>query len=338
MNEIINRIRTEIEKIIDPSLKKPLKETEGIKHIGYDAESDVVTLIVGVGEKTPELEKDLKLTITKLVKLDLGHKGIKLQIEEHRQYNSIVNSSVRFIGIISGKGGVGKSTVAANIAYRLAKKGHKVGIIDADIYGSSIPNLLEFDPSERPFYNNEGKITPLVKENIETISTEFFTKPSEPVIWRGGMLHSMLDHFFYDVAWSKKMEYMLIDLPPGTGDIMLDIKSYIPQAKMILVTTPHPSASHVAIKAGYAAQKLEHEILGIVENMSYYYNEANKKNEKLFGEGGGQMVASSLGAELICQIPINQPLHHVSLYESDEQIGSLYDDIADYIIMSYEKL
>ena len=100
MNEIINKIRTEIEKIIDPSLKKPLKETEGIKHIGYDAESDVVTLIVGVGEKTPELEKDLKLTITKLVKLDLGHKGIKLQIEEHRQYNSIVNSSVRFIGII----------------------------------------------------------------------------------------------------------------------------------------------------------------------------------------------------------------------------------------------
>lgn len=335
---MINKIKKELKKIIDPSLHKPLDDTEGIKHIGYDEENDIVTLIVAMGEKNPETEKELKLAITKLIKIDLGHKGIKLQIEEHRQFNSIVNSSVRFIGIISGKGGVGKSTVAANIAYRLAKKGHKVGIIDADIYGSSIPNIMEFDPSERPRYNEEGKITPLVKDNIETISTEFFTQPSEPVIWRGGMLHSMLDHFFYDVAWNKKMEYMLIDLPPGTGDIMLDIKTYIPQAKMILVTTPHPSASHVAIKAGYAAQKLEHEILGIVENMSYYYNEANGLNEKLFGEGGGAMVASSLGVELICQIPINRPIHHTSLYESDEQIGTIYDDIADYIIMSYEKM
>lgn len=332
---MINKIKTEIGKIIDPSLKKPLSETNGIKHVGYDEEHDIVTLVIAMGEKKPETEKDLKLAITKLIKLDLGHAGIKLQIEEHRQYESIVNSSVRFIGIISGKGGVGKSTVAANIAYRLAKKGHKVGIIDADIYGSSIPTIMEFE-HQSPYYNEEGKITPLVKDNIETVSTEFFTKPSEPVIWRGGMLHSMLEHFFYDMAWNKKMEYMLIDLPPGTGDVLIDMKSFVPQAKMILVTTPHPSASHVAIKAGYAANKLEHEILGVVENMSYYYNEANKKNEYIFGQGGGQMVASSLGVELICQIPINQPTHHVSLYESDEKIGQIYDDIADLIIMSYE--
>ncbi len=335
---MINKIKNALEKIIDPSLHKTLKETEGIKHVGYDPENDLVTIIVAMGEKNPETEKSLKLAINKLIKIDLGHAGIKLQLEEHRQYNSIVNSSVRFIGIISGKGGVGKSTVAANIAYRLSKKGHKVGIIDADIYGSSIPTMMNFTSDERPIYNEEGKITPLIKENIETISTEFFTQPSEPVIWRGGMLHSMLEHFFYDVAWSKKMEYMLIDLPPGTGDILIDMKSFIPQAKMILVTTPHPSASHVAIKAGYAAQKLEHEVLGIVENMSYYYNAANKQNEKLFGEGGGQMVATSLGAELICQIPINRPAHHPSLYESDEEIGKLYDDIADYIIMSYENI
>ena len=139
-------------------------------------------------------------------------------------------------------------------------------------------------------------------------------------------------HFLYDMAWNKKMEYMLIDLPPGTGDVLIDMKSFVPQAKMILVTTPHPSASHVAIKAGYAANKLEHEILGVVENMSYYYNEANKKNEYIFGQGGGQMVASSLGVELLCQIPINQPIHHVSLYESDEKIGQIYDDIADLIV------
>ena len=211
------------------------------------------------------------------------------------------------------------------------KKGHKVGIIDADIYGSSIPFLLEI-PHTNPTLNNDKKILPLRKDKIETISTEFFTNPSEPVIWRGGMLHSMLENFFYEVDWDKNLEYMLIDLPPGTGDIMLDLKTFVPQAKMLLVTTPHLSASHVAVKAGYAAQKLGHEILGIIENMSYYINPVNKEKELIFGEGGGIEVAKLLGTELIAQIPINQPLHNIALYEIDEEIGKIYDDIADFII------
>ena len=324
-------LKNALNKIIDPSLKKSLGETNGIKHFAYDDKNGILTLIVAMGKKTTNDERELRLNITKLVKQEFKINGLKLEIEENRVIKSITNSKCVFIGVASGKGGVGKSRVVANIAYRLMKKGHKVGIIDADIYGSSIPFLLEI-PHTNPTLNNDKKILPLRKDKIETISTEFFTNPSEPVIWRGGMLHSMLENFFYEVDWDKNLEYMLIDLPPGTGDIMLDLKTFVPQAKMLLVTTPHLSASHVAVKAGYAAQKLGHEILGIIENMSYYINPVNKEKELIFGEGGGIEVAKLLGTELIAQIPINQPLHNIALYEIDEEIGKIYDDIADFII------
>ena len=324
-------LKNALNKIIDPSLKKSLGETNGIKHFAYDDKNGILTLIVAMGKKTTNDERELRLNITKLVKQEFKINGLKLEIEENRVIKSITNSKCVFIGVASGKGGVGKSTVVANIAYRLMKKGHKVGIIDADIYGSSIPFLLEI-PHTNPTLNNDKKILPLRKDKIETISTEFFTNPSEPVIWRGGMLHSMLENFFYEVDWDKNLEYMLIDLPPGTGDIMLDLKTFVPQAKMLLVTTPHLSASHVAVKAGYAAQKLGHEILGIIENMSYYINPVNKEKELIFGEGGGIEVAKLLGTELIAQIPINHPLHNIALYEIDEEIGKIYDDIADFII------
>ncbi len=331
MEKELNLIKNKIEEIIDPYLKKSLKETEGIKHIAYDDESGIVTLIVAIGKKDGEEEKIIRREIAKIIKIDLGYKGLKLEIEEHKVYNGITNRKIAFIGIASGKGGVGKSTVTANIAYRLSKKGYKVGVIDADIYGSSIPTLLEME-HQNPMMDSNKKIIPLSKNNIEVISTEFFTKPGQAVIWRGGMLNSMLNHFFYDVKWDDELSVMLIDLPPGTGDVALDIKSFVPQAKMIIVTTPHPSASHVAVKAGYAAKSLEHELLGVIENMSYYLNPVNNQKDFIFGTGGGLRTAVNLETELLCQIPINQPKHHQSLYEIDEEIGKIYDDLTDEII------
>lgn len=328
-----DKIRLELEKLIDPSLKMSLKQSEGIKHIGYDEEHDLVTLIIAIGKKSDQAERSLRMDVTKLIKQTLGHKGLKLEIEENKKIESITKGKCTFIGITSGKGGVGKSTVVVNIANRLMKKGHKVGIIDADIYGSSIPKLLNV-PHEFPHYDENQKIAPITYQTMQVISTEFFTNPKEPVIWRGGMLHSMLEHFFYDVAWDKELEYMLIDLPPGTGDVMLDVKSYIPQAKMIIVTTPHLSASHVAIKAGFAALKLDHQILGVIENMSYYKNPINGQRENIFGEGGGLEVSKLLGAELLAQIPIDQPKKHPAIFDIDEDNGKLYDDIADLIIFN----
>lgn len=329
----LDELRSLLENLIDPSLGKTLKETDGIKHLGYDGKKDVIVLIVAMGKLGDIEEKSLRRRIARLVKIDCGYTGLKLQMEEIKVLNSIARSKIKFIGIISGKGGVGKSTVTGNIANRLAKKGHHVGVIDADIYGSSMPTVLNFE-HKNPHYDDEGKIIPLKKDNIELISTEFFTSPSEPVIWRGAMLNSMISHFFYDVKWHDKTEYVIIDFPPGTGDITMDIKNIVPQTKMLLVTTPHPSACHVAVKSGHAATKLGHEIIGIIENMSYYVNPINNQREYIFGQGGGRKIAEQLNTELIAQIPIGQSKSNTDLFEITETQGKIYDEIADFIILN----
>ena len=148
------------------------------------------------------------------------------------------------------------------------------------------------------------------------------------------MLNSMLNHFFYDVKWRPDTKFIIIDFPPGTGDITLDIKNIVPQAKMILVTTPHPSASHVAVKAGHACRSLNHELLGVVENMSYYINPVNNQKDFIFGEGGGQEVARQLDTELIAQLPISRPKRHKDIFDIDELNGQIYDEIADFVILN----
>lgn len=329
----LDLLKTKIEAIIDPSNNQTIKENNALKHIGYDDEKDIVTLLVTMHKIGEPEETTFKRAIAKLVKIDEGHAGIKIEIEESKVFGSITKQPINFIGIISGKGGVGKSSVAGNIAYRLMKKGYDVGIIDADIYGASLPTILEV-PHANPHFTEDQKIIPLFKDNMEIISTEFFTDPSQPVIWRGGMLNSMLNHFFYDVKWRPDTKFVIIDFPPGTGDITLDIKNIVPQAKMLLVTTPHPSASHVAVKAGHACRSLNHELLGVIENMSYYTNPVNGQKEYIFGQGGGLAVAKQLETELIAQLPIAQPKKHQDIFEIDEPNGQIYDQIADFIIFN----
>lgn len=328
-------LKNELLALVDPSNEMTLGETESLKHISYDEEKDLITLKVAMGRLGGENEKKFRRDIARIVKIDFGYSGLQLTIEESKIFGSITQKPIHFIGVISGKGGVGKSSVSANIAYRLAKRGIKVGLIDADIYGSSIPTLFEM-PHQNPRFDENKKILPIEANNIEIISTEFFTNPGQPVIWRGGMLNSMISHFFYDVKWHDDTKFIIVDFPPGTGDITLDIKTIIPQAQMLLVTTPHPSASHVAIKAGHAAKTLGHTIMGVIENMSYYINSVNGQKENIFGEGGGLKVAQGLEAELIAQIPIGQPKHHQDLFEIDEIQGKVYDEIVDYIIFKAE--
>ncbi|HOA63885.1 MAG TPA: P-loop NTPase [Bacilli bacterium] len=329
-----NEIRKYLENLVDESIGKTLKETNAIKHIGIDEEKSLVILIINIGKAGGEPEAKLRREIAKIVKLQLGFKGVKIQFQEQRKIDSIINRKVKFIVITSGKGGVGKSTISANIAYALTRKGQKVGLIDADIYGSSIPKILDV-PHSYPRGTADGKIIPFKKGNIEFISTEFFTELGKPVIWRGAMLNSMIQHFFYDVMWSKDLDFMIIDAPPGTGDIMLDIKNHVPDAECIIVTTPHLAASHVAIKAGLAAKQLKHEIIGVIENMSYYINPVTNKPEYIFGSGGGEEVSEKLGTELIVKIPIAQPEFSLALYESEEEIGQIFDFIATLLITRY---
>jgi ATP-binding protein involved in chromosome partitioning len=244
------------------------------------------------------------------------------------------DSGVTFIAVASGKGGVGKSTVTVNLAAALARQGKKVGIIDADIYGFSVPDMMGIE--ERP-QMVDNKIIPVERYGVKVISMGFFVEDNAPIIWRGPMLGKMLKNFFTEVDWGE-LDYMVLDLPPGTGDVALDVHQMIPQSKEIVVTTPHATAAFVAARAGAMALHTNHEILGIVENMSYYTDRTGEK-AYVFGRGGGAKLAEELHTELLAQIPLGAPDNHPSeadyspsVYKPETETGSLYDEIAQRVI------
>ncbi|MGG1555943.1 P-loop NTPase [Paenibacillus ferrarius] len=248
-------------------------------------------------------------------------------------------SKVHFIAVASGKGGVGKSTVTVNLAVALARKGKKVGIIDADIYGFSIPDMMGIEEQPQLVDN---VILPVEKFGVKVISMGFFVQDNAPVVWRGPMLGKMLRNFFNEVKWGD-VEYILLDLPPGTGDVALDVHQLIPQSKEVIVTTPHATASFVAARAGAMAIQTNHEILGIVENMSYY--EAKDGTiDYVFGKGGGAKLAENLHTDLLAQIPLGAPDNHISepdyspsVYKADSKAGQLYLEVAEAVIQKLEK-
>ncbi len=325
------RIKEALGKIEDPVDNNTLKANDAIRHIGV--EDDKVTLLIGMRDPDDQKAKQkLRRELASVIKRELGFKGVRVEFEPLKKQGSVLERDVRYIGIASGKGGVGKSTVAANLALALQRIGKRVGIIDADIYGSNIPVILDM-PIELPGADENERIRPFEKHGIEVSSTEFFIKEDKPVMWRGPMLSKMLNHFFYDIGWSEDVEYLIVDLPPGTGDVAIDIQKYVPSCKMVIVTTPHPSASSVALKAGLAARELDHDILGVVENMSYL--DHGDERLKIFGEGGGDAVAQKLGVDVLQRIPVGQPKSgHHSLFGAEEEIGVLYLGLANKLIKS----
>ncbi|XCC61028.1 Mrp/NBP35 family ATP-binding protein [Staphylococcus simulans] len=240
---------------------------------------------------------------------------------------------VEFIAIASGKGGVGKSTVAVNLAVALAREGKKVGLIDADIYGFSVPDMMGID--NKP--GIEGKsVKPVERHGVKVMSMAFFVEENAPVIWRGPMLGKMLTNFFTDVKWGD-LDYLLLDLPPGTGDVALDVHTMLPSSKEIIVTTPHPTAAFVAARAGAMAKHTEHSILGVIENMSYFESKETGNKEYIFGKDGGKKLADELNADLLGQLPLAQPTwdpkdFSPSIYQPDDQLGEIYQQIAQKVI------
>jgi len=244
-------------------------------------------------------------------------------------------SGVRFIAIASGKGGVGKSTVTVNLAVALARLGKKVALIDADIYGFSVPDMMGIE--ERPQLEG-NRIIPIERFGVKVISMGFFVEENTPVIWRGPMLGKMLRNFFNEVSWGD-VDYVLLDLPPGTGDVALDVHQMIPQSKEIIVTTPHATAAFVAARAGAMAKHTNHEIIGVVENMSYYQCSHCGEKDYVFGRGGGAKLAEELHTDLLLQVPLGAPDNHVaepdyspSVYKPDTETGKLYLDLAHKVI------
>ncbi|MFD2331831.1 P-loop NTPase [Cohnella sp. GCM10020058] len=258
-------------------------------------------------------------------------KGHSAGMEQHPLLSP--DSEVVSIAIASGKGGVGKSTVTVNLAVALARRGKRVGLIDGDIYGFSVPDMMGIE--ERPEQVGD-KIMPIERFGVKVISMGFFVEDNSPIVWRGPMLGRMLRNFFADIAWGE-LDYLLLDLPPGTGDIALDVHQMLPKSKEIIVTTPHATAAFVAARAGAMAIKTEHEILGVVENMAWY--EKNGERDYVFGRGGGGMLADTLRTSLLTQFPLGAPDNHPSepdyspsVYKADHPTGREYLALADEVI------
>lgn len=246
-------------------------------------------------------------------------------------------AGTKFVTVASGKGGVGKSTVTVNLAIALTRLGKKVGVIDADIYGFSVPDMMGVE--ERPVVRGE-KIIPVERFGVKVISMGFFVEDNSPIIWRGPMLGKMLTSFFKEVEWGD-LDYILLDLPPGTGDIALDVHSMLPTSKEIIVTTPHPTAAFVAARAGQMALQTEHEILGVIENMAYFKSQVTGEKEYVFGQGGGKKLAEVLQTKVIGQLPLQQPFEEddvfaPSIYQEDHPVGKEYRKVAAKVIDSFE--
>ena len=206
------------------------------------------------------------------------------------------------VAVASGKGGVGKSSVTVNLACALAAEGHRVGVVDVDVWGFSVPRMLGLS-GRQPSALNSQVILPLESHGVKVISMGFFVTEETPVIWRGPMLHKAVQQFLGDVFWGD-LDFLLCDLPPGTGDVSISLASFMPGAKMLVVTTPQEASRKVAERAGLMATQTKMEPVGVVENMSWYVCPHCGEREALFGSGGGEEASKTLGVPLIGQIPL----------------------------------
>jgi ATP-binding protein involved in chromosome partitioning len=207
------------------------------------------------------------------------------------------------LGISSGKGGVGKSSVTVNLAISLAQQGHQVGVLDADVYGFSLPKML--GAVADPIVLGDT-VLPTLAHGVRCVSMGYFVPDEQPVIWRGPMLHKAIEQLVTE-AWWDEPDFLIIDMPPGTGDVALTLSEILPRIEMYVVTTPQAAAQRVAQRSAYAARKLKLSVRGVIENMSWFRGDDGKRYE-IFGSGGGEMLARDLGITLLGQIPLETPL------------------------------
>lgn len=340
-------IKQVVGQLKDPFLHISLDELNAIEEVNIKQEKLHVSLRVGLSKVNTAEQLQLQQQIVALVK-EAGAESVGLRFHElpqetisayqdssSSQSDSLLSDDNRttFIAIASGKGGVGKSTVSVNLAVSLARLGKKVGLIDADIYGFSVPDMMGI--TKRPAVKGE-KIIPVERFGVKVISMGFFVEDNAPVIWRGPMLGKMLNNFFNEVEWGD-LDYLLLDLPPGTGDVALDVHSMLPSCKEIIVSTPHPTAAFVAARAGAMALQTDHEIIGVVENMAYFESVKTGEKEYVFGRGGGEKLAEELRVPLLGKIPLQQPDWNdddfaPSVYTEDHPIGKIYNEIGQEII------
>ncbi|MGH9214114.1 MAG: P-loop NTPase [Acidimicrobiales bacterium] len=230
---------------------------------------------------------------------DQDRAQLRRHLQGARPDPATVFEHTRIFAVASGKGGVGKSSVAANVAVGMARRGHRVALMDADVWGFSIPRMMGV--SRGPVIV-DGLLVPLVAHGVRVMSVGLLTEESAPVIWRGPMLHKMLEQFVADVFWDRP-EVLVVDMPPGTGDVSLTVSRLLPDAAVVVVTTPQPAAQRVAQRAAYMARQVKLRVAGVVENMSWFTSNDGERHE-LFGAGGGELLARDLEVPLLGQVPL----------------------------------
>jgi ATP-binding protein involved in chromosome partitioning len=313
-----------LRSVIDPELRRDIVELEMVRSVEIH-ENGVIDVMVslttagcpirshfqtGVAEAVRKLDGVTGVNISFDVLSDnekqaLGHKLGRGSLPE-----GALAQVKNVICVGSGKGGVGKSSVTANLAAALVAEGKRVGVLDADVWGYSQPRMLGLG-AERPRVNADRKIVPLqALDGISVMSIGFFVEQDSAVVWRGPMLHKALQQFLEDVDWGE-LDYLLIDLPPGTGDVSMTLAQLLPQAKFVIVTTPQPVAQKVARRSAEMATKLKLEIAGVIENMSGFVTPTGERYQ-LFGEGGGQLLAEELEVPLLGKVPLTIGLREQS--------------------------
>jgi ATP-binding protein involved in chromosome partitioning len=343
-------VRAALSKVVDPELRRPITEVGMVKNVAVAADAAVnveIYLTTSACPKKSEITDRVRQAVVDVpgtgavtVTLDVMNDEQRTELRKLLRGDSrepVIpfaqpGSLTRVYAVASGKGGVGKSSITVNLAAAMAARGLSVGVLDADIYGHSVPRMM--GTADRPT-QVESMILPPVAHDVKVISIAMFTQGNTPVVWRGPMLHRALQQFLADVYWGD-LDVLLLDLPPGTGDIAISVSQLIPGAEILVVTTPQLAAAEVAERAGAIALQTRQRIVGVVENM------VDGPLMKLFGEGGGRQVAESLtravGADvpLLGQVPLDPALVAASdsgvplvLSDPDSAAGKELRSIAD---------
>ncbi len=296
-----------LERVIDPELRKPVTQLGMVRGVVVEGGDVAVTIALTVagcplrsvfheqvrehvgalpGVESVELDFDVMSPDERAALTERLRGGVR-----QRTQGISLDADTRVVAVASGKGGVGKSSLSVNLAAALADLGQRVGILDADVYGHSVPHLLGIQ--QKPVLVDR-MIVPPVRDGLKLMSIGFFLDENAPVMWRGPMLHRALEQFLSDVHWGE-LDTLVVDMPPGTGDVSISLGQLLPRAEVVIVTTPQPLAQEVAVRAAQMAQKTNMRLLGVVENMA----------GDVFGSGGGDALAADLGVPLLARVPLD---------------------------------
>jgi ATP-binding protein involved in chromosome partitioning len=314
-DQIVEKLRA----VIDPELRRSIVELEMVRSIEITDGGEVHVVVSlttpgcpirnhfqeAVSERVSELEGVTRVSVDFDVLTPEEKQGLQAKLGRNKLPEGALAKVKNIVCVASGKGGVGKSTVTANLAASLALDGFRAAALDADVWGYSIPRMLGV--GGRPKVSDQRKILPIeAAGGVRVMSIGFFVDEDAAVVWRGPMLHKAIQQFLEDVDWGE-LDYLLIDLPPGTGDVSMTLAQLLPQAKMLIVTTPQPAAQRVALRAAEMAGKFDLEIIGVVENMSGFTTPSGERLA-IFGEGGGQQLADEVGVPLLGKVPLEERL------------------------------